>query len=280
MKSALVALIALVGALSQSGCSAAGHGVAAGSSMPLAIPAPPVPGARMPAAPLPGRLALPDGGGRAPVVILLHGCGGIGNGRQLDDWTQRLLSWGYGALIIDSLTPRGVGTVCAPADQPKVTGFDRAGDVLDAALWLQGQPGVDGGRIGVIGFSHGGSTAVVVTRRHFQELHPGLLKAVVDYYGGCREPQTHGTVPLLAFGGEDDTWGDPARTCTDFAQHLRPDQPFQVFTYPNTVHAFDNLRLLGRRYSEGHPLEYNPAAADDSFKRTRAFLDQWMGGPG
>jgi dienelactone hydrolase len=103
-----------------------------------------------------------------------------------------------------------------------------------------------------------------------------LLKAAVNYYGPCRQPQDHGTVPLLAFGGEDDTWGDPARTCTEFGKHLRPDQPFQVFTYPDTVHAFDNSRLVRRTYSEGHPEQYNPVSAEDSFTRTRAFLDQWM----
>ena len=254
-----------------------GRGVGAGLNAAVEIPAPPVPGARMPAVPLPGRLVLPAGGGRAPVVILLHGCGGAGRGRfQLEDWTRRLLSWGYGALIVDSLTPRAVDTVCAPADQPKVTGSDRAGDVIDAALWLQAQPGVDGGRLGVIGFSHGGGTVMAVTARHFQDLHPGLLKAAVNYYGPCRPQLEHGTVPLLAYGGEDDTWGFPASTCTEFGKHLRPDQPFQVVTYPDTVHAFDNPRLLKRRYGEGHPEQYNSVSAEDSFRRTRAFLDQWL----
>src|SRR5665213_1541674 len=99
-----------------------GRGIGAGLNTTVEIPAPPVPGARMPAVPLPGRLVLPDGGGRAPVVILLHGCGGAGRGRfQLEEWTRRLPSGGYGALIVDSLTPRAVDTVCPPEDQPKVT---------------------------------------------------------------------------------------------------------------------------------------------------------------
>jgi dienelactone hydrolase len=257
----------------------ASAGFAPGGSTTVEIPALPVPGSRMPAVPLTGRLVLPDGGGRAPVVILLHGCGGIGKGFQLEQWAQRLLSWGYGALIVDSFTPRGVTTVCAPADQPKVTNSDRAGDVLDAALWLQGQPGVDGGRIGVIGFSHGGGTAVAVTVKHFQDLHPGLVKAAVDYYGPCRRPQDHGTVPLLVLAGADDTWAYPARICAEFGAHLRPDQPFQIFTYPGTVHAFDNSLLRRLRYNDGHPMQYNPTAAEDSFERTRAFLDQWLGAP-
>jgi dienelactone hydrolase len=254
----------------------ASTGFAAGRGTPVEIPAPPVPASRMPAVPLPGRLLLPNGVPRAPVVILLHGCGGIGKGFQLEDWAQRLLAWGYGSLIVDSLTPRGVTTVCAPADQPKVTNSDRAGDVIDAALWLQTQPGVDGGRIGVVGFSHGGGTAATVTQRHFQDLHPGLLKASVDYYGPCRQGQDHGTTPLLVLAGEDDTWANPVRTCTDFGKLLRPDQPFQVVAYPNTVHAFDNARIRSPFYGEGHPEAYNAVSAEDSFKRTRAFLDQWL----
>ncbi len=105
----------------------------------------------------------------------------------------------------------------------------------------------------MVGFSHGGGTAAVVTASFFQDLHPGLLKAAVDYYGPCRQPQDHGAVPLLALAGDDDTWGYPVRTCTDFGKQLRPDQPFQIITYPDTVHGFDNSRVVRRAYGEGHP---------------------------
>lgn len=241
------------------------------------VPVQPVPGARPSPVPLPARLWLPaDGTARVPVVILLHGCAGWGNGRELRDWAAMLTAWGYGVIAADSLTPRGVKTVCAPEDQPLVTAADRAGDTIDVALYVATLPGVDAGRLAVIGFSHGGGTVVAVTQRRFETLHPGLFKAAVDYYGPCRQPQLHGDVPLLVFAGLDDDWGNPAATCTNFGAHLGFSQPFQIVTYPGTVHAFDNAALVRRRFNVGHPLQYNATSAADSFTRVRAFLARWV----
>ncbi len=272
-------LPALLGVLALAACAGAtisGPPTGFGPGQALEIPSQPIAGARTAPASLPARLVLPDGAGPFPVVILLHGCGGIGKGAPLNAWAARLDGWGYGALIVNSFAPRDVATVCAPSNQHLVTAEDRAGDVIDAALYLQTLPQVDPNRIGVIGFSHGGGTAATVTRAIFTAPHPGLLKAAVDYYGPCRRPDLHGTVPLLALAGTDDTWGYPARTCTTFGGQMRADQPFQVVTYPATVHAFDNASLRQRTYNEGHPMEYNAASAADSYARVHAFLEQWM----
>jgi len=170
------------------------------------------------------------------------------------------------------------GGVCPADRQHLVTAQDRAGDVLSAAVWLRTRPEIDGARIGVIGASHGGSTAAWVTQRRYEQLFLGLLKASVDYYGGCRSPETHGTVPLLALAGDDDTWGFPALSCRGFAGKLRPDQVFEVHTYPGVVHAFDNEQLPYRNTKEGHPMQYDRAAAEDSYVRVKAFLDHYVGG--
>lgn len=249
--------------------------LAARAQTPVNIPPLPVPGARMPSVPIPATFYLPPGSGKVGAVILLHGCGGLGNGVEMEQWAHRALSWGYAALVPDSMTPRGHANVCAPDQQKYITAFDRSGDVIDAALWLRQQPRIDA-RIAVIGFSHGGGTAVTVTRKHFQDLHPGLLKASVDFYGPCRAPQTHGTIPLLALAGTADTWGNPAKTCAAFGARLRPDQPFQLVTYPGVVHAFDNDALTGMRYGVGHPMMYSASATADSVRRVQAFLANWM----
>lgn len=242
------------------------------------IPAPPVPGARMPAIPIPARFYLPPGNGRVGAVILLHGCGGIGNGYQVEAWAARVVAWGYAALIPDSLTPRGRRTVCAPALQKYVTDADQAGDAIDAALWLRTRPRIDH-RIAVVGFSHGGGAAVTVTRQQFQDPHPDLIRAAVDFYGPCRQPRLHGTTPLLVLAGTADTWGDPVRSCAAFGQQLRPNQPFQLVTYKGVAHAFDNDRLVRRREEFGHPLQYDALATADAIVKVRAFLAQRMGPP-
>jgi dienelactone hydrolase len=246
-------------------------------SMALSIPSQTVPDARPSPQPLPAQLTLPPGAGPFPVVILLHGCGGLGNGAEMQHWVERVTGWGYAALVMDSLTPRGVSTVCAPANQPLVTAQDRAGDVVSAALYLRGLPKIDGRRITVIGFSHGGGTVVQVTRKQIDHFVPGLLRAAVDYYGPCRQPKQHGTVPLLVLAGDDDNWGNPAKSCTALGTMVGPDQPFELHVYPGVVHAFDNPALIGRRFSQGHPMQYDEAAARDSFARVRAFLERWDG---
>jgi len=242
----------------------------------VSIPVTKVPGSRQPDRPYDATLTLPNGTGRFPVVILLHGCGGESPSQQY--WIDRLTGWGYAVLRLDSFSARGLTSVCAPNLQPLATFADRSGDVLSAALWLRTQPQIDGARIGVVGMSHGGGTAAAVTRREYESLYPGLLKAAVDYYGPCREPNQHGTVPLLALAGDADTWGYSARACQAFAAALRPDQPMQVVVYPGAVHDFDNPTALRLNYVQGHPVNYDASAANDSYAKVKVFLAQYLGG--
>ena len=257
----------MVAALLLAGCaSAAGPG---------GIPPVAVADARASPAPLAARLALPAGAGPHPVVIVLHGCGGIAP--NIATWSERLLGWGYGTLVLDSFQSRGVTSVCAPDRQRLVTRFDRAGDVIAAARWLQDQPGVDGGRIAVLGESHGGGTAATLANRPFVEAEHGLIKGAVDYYGPCRSPERYAGLPLLALAGDADTWADPARTCSVYAEAVPPGSPVAVAVYPGAVHGFDNARNRQLRFVEGHPMQFDSSAATASFERVRAFLARVLG---
>lgn len=238
------------------------------------IPPQAVPGSRMPNKPIPATFSLPDGRGPFPAMILLHGCGGPSLSESA--WVQRLNGWGYAVISPSSFLPRGVyGGVCEPYRQPMVTARDRAGDVISAALWLRTRPEIDGARIGVIGFSHGGSVAAWVTQREYEQAYPHLLRVSIDYYGPCRQPATKGTVPLLALAGEDDDWGSSASACRLFASNLRPDQAFKLHTYPGASHDFDNPSVP-HSTKLGHPRGYDAPAAEDSFVRVKAFLDRYM----
>ena len=252
-------------------------GACAGSVPNVAgnVPVVNVPGARPSPQPLVARLFLPEGAGPFAVVILLHGCGGITNNQT--QWVQRLNGWGYGAVVLDSLGPRGVKSVCPAYLQPMVTRQDRAGDVVAAVRWLQTVPRVDGARLAVLGNSHGGATAATVANRHFEAEGGGLVKAAVDYYGPCREPADHGSIPLLALAGDDDTWSYPARTCTEFARAVGSAENVTVRTSPGVVHAFDNSRLVQRTWQEGHPMQYDHDAAEASFREVHTFLDRTIG---
>jgi dienelactone hydrolase len=257
-------------ALLLAGCAAAGNGV---------VPPVPVAGARAALNPLPASLLLPDGPGPHAVVVLMHGCGGITPNTH--NWANRLQGWGYGTLILDSFTPRAVTSVCAPDRQRLVTRFDRAGDAIAAVRWLQTQPGVDAARIAVIGESHGGSAAATLMNRPFATAAAGSIKAVVDFYGGCRDAQLYGGgAAFLALAGDADTWGNPAETCQSYRAALPQHSLFTVAIYKGAVHGFDNPRNVALRWEEGHPMQYDPDAAADAIKRVRAMLDQTIGPPG
>jgi dienelactone hydrolase len=245
----------------------------AGCAQGVSIPDQRIEGSHIPDKPLSADLMVPSGPGPFPAVILLHGCGGIGPG--LWDWARRLNGWGYAALVLDSFSARGVGTVCAPDKQHLVTPQDRAADVLSAALYLRTLPNISGDQIAALGQSHGGRTAALVTERRYQQLYPDLLKASVDYYGGCGAAQAHGTVPLLALAGEADNWGNPAISCRVLSGGLTSGQPVEVYTYPHVVHGFDTSEVQPRQ-ALGHPQGYDAAAASDSYQRVHAFLDRWL----
>lgn len=252
----------------------------AAASDVLSIPSnaiPTAPSLQLSPRPLTGRLYLPGTAGPYPVIILLHGCGGIGSdGSHEEHWADRLNGWGYAALVVDSLHPRGMTEVCSSLAKSRLNTLDRAGDAINAALAVGGAAGVDAQRIGVVGFSHGGSSAVMLTQQAFVSFRPRLIKGSVDYYGACYFPQDHGAVPLLVLAGGADTLGNAAQTCTTFAAAQPPDRAIDLVIYPDVYHEFDNPFFRARAYSRGVPLQYDGDAASDSFARIHAFLDRYV----
>jgi len=220
------------------------------------------------AAESPGALYKPDGPGPFPAVVVLHGCGGVtGNQRA---WARRLNRWGYVALVVDSFTPRGVQTVCTT---PRVVPPElRARDAFAAAAWLREQPFVDRAHIGVVGFSHGGSTVLrAVLDPIVSTAAATPFGAAVAYYPGCTQDLASLATDTLILIGEADDW-TPARRCTDYvAAHAGRSHPIDIKLYPGAYHGFD--AAAGPRTVYGHYLVHDPAAAEDSFAMTRAFFD-------
>jgi dienelactone hydrolase len=243
----------------------------------VAIPPQNVPGATPPDKPLTGILTLPRGNGPFPAIVVLHGCDGVQEQEQA--WAARLNGWGYAALIVDSFAPRGIVMCDGQGGAPLVASpQNRAGDALSAAVWLRTRPEIDGTRIGVFGSSYGGQIAAMLTQQRYVQLFPGLLKASVNYYGMCGNPKTQSDVPLLDLVGEADDWFDFAfvKSCRAFGANLPPGKVFEMHTYPGAAHDFDDQMMRAYAF-KGHLAAYDGPAASDSFDRTKAFLDRYIG---
>ena len=85
-----------------------------------------------------------------PAVVVLHECDGISSHSAAI--ADRLASWGYVALAVDSLGPRGVASRCDSIGSP-----EQAFDACSARRYLAQQGFVDGARIAVLGQSMGGN---------------------------------------------------------------------------------------------------------------------------
>jgi dienelactone hydrolase len=95
--------------------------------------------------------------GRLPVVLQFHGCGGLTPNQQRR-YAEAASAAGVAAVIVDSMTPRGIArlearmTVCTGL---RLRGAERAVDVVAMLHWLTGQPWADTSRVAAAGWSHG-----------------------------------------------------------------------------------------------------------------------------
>jgi dienelactone hydrolase len=196
------------------------------------------------ATPLDGYLYRPAGTGPFPAVVAMHGCAGVvaANGRVRNrdaDWAQRFVDHGIAVLFPDSFNPRGVSSVCRlkSPDRPVVP-FGRSADAAGAADWLAAQSYIDRSRIGLIGWSHGGSTVLWTVRRGAAPTTTDF-KTAIAFYPGCRVPLARDSwtprLPLKILMGSADDW-TPPQPCRDLAsKHGVP-----MVEYPDAYHGFDS----------------------------------------
>jgi dienelactone hydrolase len=208
----------------------------------------------------------PGGGGPYAAVVVLHGCAGFsGYSPTLAD---RVASWGYVALAVDSLGSRGIGNACGSG----LPG--QAFDAYAALRYLSRLDFVDPMRIAVRGQSMGGFSALYAVERDLAaQYFAERFRAAIAYYPGCGIPAA--TMTLI---GESDDW-TPAERCRKTVAHVRPDgAPIALTVYPGAHHGFDvPLLQPGVRY-RGHWLEYDEPAAKDAEEKTRAFLAAHLAG--
>ncbi len=219
-----------------------------------------------------GYLYRPDGEGPFPAIILMHGCGGMGQWNGI--WSRRLVDWGYVVLVMDSFGPRGIEHgVCFSADH--LAGpFSRALDAHGARSFLATLPFVAPRRIGVMGMSHGGMSVLQAIDRSITARIDGEpFRAAVALYPSC-DPNTQPNAPILILIGELDNWTDP-KSCERYLAKLGRDHDVTLKVYPGAYHAFDvaGVDTLVRGH---YVVRYDREAAEDAMKRVRAFLGKHL----
>jgi len=226
-------------------------------------------------------LDVPEGTGKFPSVVLMHGCNGINNGVRTA--ASILNRHGYATLIIDSFSGRGVSSVC---DNPaRVGDGERMMDVYAGADLMRSQPWSNG-KVGAVGFSHGAITMLVAGQKQSpSEAGSKPFDVLIAFYPMCY-PFAHNKIdtPILIMVGGKDTW-TPAITCRDLVTYTPSPQKelIELVEYPDSVHAFDldggwtQMRSVSFNGDmQLHMVGGDPFAREDSHKRMVAKFDTYL----
>ena len=189
-----------------------------------------------------GTLRVARGSGRLPLVILVHGSGGIEENIAL--WERAFASMGISTFAIDSFTGRGI--VSTVADQSQLGRLNMVLDLYRSLAVLAADPRIDPGRIAVMGFSRGGQATLYAALKRFQKMwNPsGIDPAVyIALYAPCITTYIDDTQvtdhPIRIFHGRSDDWVEITPCRAYFERLKRTSKDVQMTEFPNTGHAFD-----------------------------------------
>ncbi|MFM2130218.1 MAG: hypothetical protein RL477_1764 [Pseudomonadota bacterium] len=237
-------------------------------------------------------LEKPEGAGPFPAIALFHTCDSPVTSRgtiasREASWMKRLVGAGYVVLLVDSFNPRGYRSICNMLNRPITGEDDRPYDAYAALGWLRRQPFVSADRIGMMGWSHGGTTALATVSREMTEKvgwkDAGFVTAVA-FYPGCAYlsgTDFRTSVPVLMQLAELDDW-TPARYCRRLARRIRTTGgTVEVDTYIGAQHSFDRptgkLRRRVVRDEDGTHIVHvgpDPAARERSVARVLAWFEE------
>ena len=196
-----------------------------------------------------GSLVMPKGASAdkpVPAIVILHGSGGIQEGREME-YAQLFAENGIAGFVIDYYAPRGV-TEQTPYVMKTMaaTEVDIMSDAYSALKILGTHPSIDAGRIGVTGYSYGGmATRYVMDDRLKNIMAPDVppFALHMDIYGPCHQTLGHdGTTgaPYLAIHGDADNSVDPA-LCQEVYKDLEASgTPVESHVIAGAGHAWEN----------------------------------------
>lgn len=236
----------------------------------------------------------PDGPGPFPALVLQHQCGGLGDGQRFSntsmlEWAKKAVARGYVTLLMDSLGPRGVDTVCL-GFKGGVNWGRGLKDVQQAAQYLRALDYVDQERVALAGYSWGAAIALLASSNKAVETLsvPGRFNAIVSFYPPCyimpKGRMPYELIPtgidkplLVLLGGQDNE--TPPQECTDRLEPMKQaGAPIDLHLYPEATHCWDCKSLDGFRKTDARGnliiYRYDNALTNDSEERMFLFLEK------
>lgn len=235
----------------------------------------------------------PEGPGPFPALVLQHQCGGLqrqnfSNASMLE-WAKKAVERGYVALLMDSLGPRGVDTVCY-GFKGGVNWGRGLKDVQQAAQYLRTLEYVDKNRVALTGYSWGGAVALLASSSKAVETLDvtGRFNAIVSFYPPCyirpKSGKSYELIltgidrPLLVLlGGQDNE--TPPQECIDRLEPMKQaGAPIELHIYPEATHCWDCKSLDGFRkvdaYGGSVVYRYDKTLTNDAEDRMFAFFEK------
>jgi len=230
--------------------------------------------------------------GRVPAVVMMHGRAGayssLAKGRyeaatlsrRHRMWGELWAAQGYVAVLVDGFGPRGYPTGfprfsydTRPDAVNEVT--VRPLDAYGALAWLRRRGDIAGDRIGLQGWSNGGSAALAAMAAGPGFGPPESVKgfsAALAFYPGCRlrgrfeDSGYRPYAPMRVFHGAADEETSPRR-CRRLVEGSRQrGGDIEITLYPGAVHGFDDPGRARQRSPA------NQSAKADSMVRARRFF--------
>jgi dienelactone hydrolase len=235
-----------------------------------------------------GQLYKPDGNGPFPVVIALHGCGGLAGHSEpilprYRDWSEQLLKAGNAVLLPDSYGSRELGPQCRAKENRVRTRHERVADIMASRQWLMQQPWAARNRISLLGWANGASALLWAVRPQLSRNVEPDFRSAIAFYPDCRISSGLGwsaRVPtLLLIGAKDDVSSPPA--CRQMVDGARGRSALtRIVVYPGAYHDFDRanfpLHAIAGTSDAGVPdkghVGTDPEARADSQKRVAEWL--------
>ena len=223
---------------------------------------------------------------RAPAIVMMHGRAGayssLANGvydastlsKRHQAWGALWAAQGYVALMVDGFGPRGHAGGFPrhsydnrPAELNEVT--VRPLDAYGALAWLRARGDVDGARIGLQGWSNGGSATLAAMASG-----KGFAAALVFYPAcglkGAFEAGYKPYAPVLILAASEDDEVSP-EVCRHFSETMRSrGEPVDFLLYQGAHHSYDDP---GKTKQSHAP---NRTAMQDSLRRAEAFFDRYL----